>query len=193
MRAIEIDVIEIQVDVEVNRAIEQGRLAFGESANDILRRLLLPARRGRARVRPAADATDGAAADTTAGGAPAAGPSRSRGLWSVEIAGKRIAAANLKHAYRLLLRELDAAHPHFLAAFADEKTFGRRYVARTPAALFARSPHLARRHAAPIGDGWYFDTNVSVAQVARRARIAARLCGLPYGSEVRILDNLREI
>lgn len=173
----------IEIDVDVHRAIEQARLALGESANDILRRLLLSARRGRARARPASGAA----------GAPARGPSRSRGLWSVEIAGRRIPAANLKHAYRVLLRELDAAYPHFLASFADERTFGRRYVARTPTALFARSPHLARRHAAPIGDGWYFDTNVSAAQVSRRARVAALLCGLFYGSDVRILDNLREV
>ena len=30
-------------------------------------------------------------------------------------------------------------------------------------------------------------------QVARRARIAARLCGLRYGRDLRILDNLREL
>ena len=172
----------IEIDIEVHRAIEQGRLGLGESANDILRRLLGPAPRGRART----PAGDGA-------GATAGGASRSRGLWSVEIGGRRIPAANLKSAYRVLLRELDAAHPHFLEAFADEKTFGRRYVARAPAALFPRSPHLAKRHAAPIGDGWHFDTNVSAAQVSRRARIAARLCGMHYGPDVRILDNLREV
>lgn len=163
--------------------IERARLGLGESANDILRRLLAPGHRGRSRASSASEDA----------GAKTGGPSRSRGLWSVEIAGRRIPAANLKSAYRVLLRELDAAHPHFLAAFADEKTFGRRYVARTPTALFVRSPHLARRHAAAIGDGWYFDTNVSAGQVARRARIAARLCGLHYGSDVRILDDLREI
>jgi hypothetical protein len=117
---------------------------------------------------------------------------RSRGLWTVELGGRRIPAANLKHAYRLLLGELQAAHPGFLDAFAREKTPGRRFVARAPADLYGRSPHLAR-HAQPLGGGWYFDSNLSLTQVAKRARIAARLCGLPYGSDVRILDNLREI
>lgn len=173
----------IAIDVEVHRAIEHARVAFGETENEILRRLILPARGVRPRPRPAREA----------GGAPAGGPPRRRGLWSVEIGGRRIAAANLKQAYRLLLRELDAAYPHFLASFAGEKTFGRRYVARTPAGLYARSPHLARRYAAPIGDGWYFDANVSAGQVSRRARVAARLCGLCYGSDARILDNMREI
>jgi len=175
----------IGIDVDVHRAIERARVALGENENEILRRLLLPARGAPRRARSTCEDSAGA----PAGG----GPSRRRGLWSVEIGGRRIPAANLKHAYRLLLRELDAAYPHFLASFADEKTFGRRYVARTPAALYARSPHLARRHAAPIGKGWYFDGNVSADQVSRRARVAAQLCGLFYGSDVRILDNMREI
>lgn len=173
----------IEIDLDVHRAIEQARLAFGENENEILRRLLLPARAARPRPRPPREPAC----------APAGGRSRRRGLWSLELGGRRIPAANLTQAYRLLLRELDAAYPHFLASFADEKTFGRRYVARTPAALYARSPHLARRHAAPIGEGWYFDANLSAAQVSRRARVAARLCGLFYGSDVRILDNMREI
>jgi len=170
----------IEIDLDVHRAIEAARRGLGESENEILRRLLLPARS--ARRRPRGDRA----------GAPAAASPRSRGLWSVEICGRRIAAANLKDAYRVLLRELDAAHPDFLAAFAEERTFGRRFVARGPAALYGRSPHLAR-HAQALGGGWWFDSNLSAGQVARRARIAARLCGLHYGSEVRILDNLREI
>ena len=89
--------------------------------------------------------------------------------------------ANLKQAYRILLRELAMAHPHFLEAFAGEKGRARRFVARVPAALYGRSPHLARRHAEPLAGGWYFDSNLSAEQVARRARIAARLCGLCYG------------
>ena len=173
----------IEIDVHVHRAIERARETLGENENDILSRLLL-AGRGRhvaRRVQAAPGKPRGAS------GAP-----RSRGLWSVEIAGRRIPAANLKHAYRILLRELAVAHPHFLEAFAAEAGRARRFVARAPAALYGRSPHLAR-HAAPLIDGWYFDSNLSAEQVARRARIAARLCGLLYGSDVRILDNLREI
>ena len=170
----------IGIDVDVHRAIERQRLSLAERENDILRRILLPPR-GTA-----------AASPRPAAGAGRASP-RSRGLWSVEIGGRRIAAANLKHAYRRLLCELAAACPHFLEAFAEEKERTRRFVARTPAALYGRSPHLARRHAEPLTGGWYFDTNLSAAQIAKRARAAARLCGLHYGPDVRILDNLREI
>lgn len=175
----------IEIDVEVHRAIERARQALGESENDILRRLLLLPTRGR-RAGPGTEASPGA--PRGASGAP-----RSRGLWSVEMAGRRIPATNLKQAYRILLRELAVAHPHFLEAFAEEAGRGRRFVARTPETLYGRSPHLARRHAVPLADGWYFDSNLSAEQAAKRARIAARLCGLHYGSDVRILDNLREI
>ena len=172
----------IGIDLDVQRAIERARISFGECENDLLRRLLLAARGSRTGP-PRRAAAPG----------PVRGEPRRRGLWTVEVGGRRIAAANLKHAYRILLRELEAAHPHFLEAFARERSRGRRFVARAPAELFGRSPHLARRHAEPLVGAWYFDTNLSAEQIARRARIAARLCGLHYGSDVRILDNLKEI
>jgi hypothetical protein len=173
---------QIEIDVDVHRAIERARLALGESENEILRRLLLPGSAGRPRPR----------APALAGAPGGAASPRTRGLWSVELCGRRIPAANLKDAYRVLLRELAAAHPDFLSSFAREATFGRRFVARTPAELYGRSPHLAR-HAQPLAGGWYFDSNLSATQVARRARIATRLCGLFYGSDVRLLDNFTEI
>jgi hypothetical protein len=170
----------IEIEIDVHRAIERARIALGESENDILRRLLRP-KRIRA-VLP----------DVPGGSARPSGPSRGRGLWSVEIGGRRRPAANAKQAYRILLHELAAAYPHFLEAFAEEQGRSRRFVARTPAALYGKAAHLAR-YAEPLVAGWYFDSNLSAARVARLARIAARLCGLHYGSDVRILDNLREI
>ena len=177
---------QIVIDLDVHRLIERQRRSFGESENEILRRLLVSARGDAAGALPAR----GHAGDAPARGAAA--PLRSRGLWSVEIGGRRIPAANLKDAYRTLLRRLAAAHPHFLDAFADEKGRTRRYVARTPAALYGRSAHLAR-HAEPLVEGWYFDSNLSAARAGKLARVAARLCGLFYGPDVRILDNMREI
>jgi len=171
----------IGIDIDVHRAIERGRRSLDESENDILRRLLLSARS------PAIRRGSGRSARV-----PRAEPRR-RGLWTVEIHGRKRPAANLKHAYRELLCVMAAAYPHFLEAFAEEKARGRRFLARSPGALYERSPHLARDHAELLTEGWYFDSNLSAEQVGRRARIAARLCGLHYGSEVRILDNLREI
>ncbi|HYN46198.1 MAG TPA: hypothetical protein VES64_05860 [Allosphingosinicella sp.] len=173
---------QIAISLDVHRVIERQRRSFGESDNDILRRLLLPA------PGLAPGPREAAARSISRG----AGLPRSRGLWSVEIGGRRVPAANLKQAYCVLLRELAAAHPQFLEAFAGEKGRSRRYVARTPAALYGRSPHLIR-HAEPLVEGWYFDSNLSAARAAKLARVAARLCGLYYGPDVRILDNFREI
>lgn len=191
----------IKIGVEVHRLIEQHRRSFAEDENDILRRILPLVPSGRtapgARASPASSSAAPAPGrgDTLSGAGaspPPPGTSR-RGQFTVEVQGERISAANLKLAYRTLLETLDANYPDFLAAFAEEKGRSRRFVARTQAQLYAASPHLAKRHAALLAPGWYFDSNVSAVQVARRARIAARICGLRYGADVRVLDNLREI
>jgi negative regulator of replication initiation len=175
-------VAQVGIDEEVRRLIERHRLSLTESENDILRRVL-------PRVPPAPPLPGALAAAAS----PPPRGTRRRGQWTVEVQGERIAVANLKAAYRALLEILHSRHPDFLAAFAEEKGRRRLFVARTPAQLYPASPHLAKRHAAPLASGWYFDTNVSTTQVARRARVAARLCGLRYGADVRILENLREI
>ena len=172
---------QIGIDVDVNRAIEQRRRAFTESENDILRRILLA---------PAADRVDEAPRPSPK---RERGETRSRGLWSVEVGGERRPAANLKDAYRTLLHMLSDRYPDFLHKFAAEKARSRRFVATSPDELYGASPHLAADHAKPLKDGWYFDTNLSAEQVSRRARVAARLCGLRYGADVRVLDDLREI
>jgi hypothetical protein len=171
----------VAIDGEVRSLIERHRRSVSESENDILRRIL-------PLVPPAAPRPSLAATAS-----PPPPGTRGRGQWAVEIEGERVAAANLKSAYRILLEALDRLHPNFLALFAEEGGRRRRSVARTPAALYFASPHLAKRHAAPLAAGWWFDSNVSAVQVARRARIAARLCGLRYGTQLRILEGLREI
>jgi hypothetical protein len=170
---------QIGIDVDVHRAIEQARQSFSESENDILKRLLLrgaaPHRSVQKRL-PIAEETV-----------------RSRGLWSVDVKGERISAANMKEAYRTLLLKLDEVSPNFIERFASERARSRRFVARKPSDLYDSSPHLADEYAQPLKDGWYYDTNLSTEQVAKRARVAARVAGLSYGRDVRLLDNLREV
>lgn len=173
---------QIGIDVDVHRAIEQKRRSFSESENDILRRILLP--------------SNSVAAPRVSKGRAVPEPicaTRSRGLWTVEILGERKSAANLKDAYRRLLLHLYARYPDFLQKFSRESAKSRRYVARSPEDLYFKSPHLAEHHGKELFDGWYFDTNLSAEQVSARARSAARLCGLHYGTDVRILNNLEEI
>jgi len=80
--------------------------------------------------------------------------------------------------------------PDFLQRFSLETGRSRRYVARSPAELYMKSPHLAADHAHPLVDGWYFDSNLSREQIKRRVRVAARLAGMNYGSDIKILENL---
>jgi hypothetical protein len=99
----------------------------------------------------------------------------------------------LKAAYRKALLLLSARHAEFLPKFAAESGRGRKFVARAPRELYLSSPGLAKKHAAPLTDGWFFDTNLSTDQVSRRIRIAARLCGLAYGPQFCLMNNLEMI
>jgi hypothetical protein len=172
---------QVGIDVDVNRAIEQSRVSFAESENDILRRLLL----GEVRRTPAS------AVKTSHRNSE--DPVRARGLWSVELNGERFPAPNMKEAYRTLLLKLDEQSPQFIDRFAGERSRSRRFVARKPSDLYDSSPHLAGEYAQLLKDDWYFDTNLSTEQVATRARIAARVAGLTYGREIKLLENLRVI
>jgi len=173
---------QIEIDVDVHRLIEQNRASFAESESDILRRLLIPAIAER----------DQQAAKTRRARARA-GAKRTRGNWSVVVEGERLPAANLGDAYYVLLKHLAEQFPGFLDAFGKEKSRSRRFVAEVPEQLYGKSSHLARGFACTLVDGWYYDSNLSSDQIARRARVAARLCGLVYGSDVKIADGLREI
>ena len=111
---------QIGIDVDVNRAIEQARLAFAESENDILRRLLMgEAKRVPA---PAIKQAHRSSEDQV----------RARGLWSVELNGERFPAPNMKEAYRTLLLKLDEQSPQFIDQLASERSRSRRFVARKP-------------------------------------------------------------
>jgi hypothetical protein len=173
------DFKQIGIDLDVNRAIESNRRSFAETENDILRRLLLR--------------------DAEATPLPSIGPdiesqvTRARGRWTVVRGANRRAAQNLKEAYRTALLVLHEEFPDFLEKFADEQARSRRFIAKSPADLYLRSPALARSHAKPLADGWFFDTNLSTDQVSRRVRIAARLCGLRYGKDLMLLNNMEQI
>lgn len=187
---------QIGIDVRVNAAIETHRQSFDESPNDILARILL------SQEPPETNGGGGVAGSSPAAGAreiydlPAmrtqAGE-RITGRWTVELLGQRVAVPNLKAAYRTLLLMLNDRDADFLRRFCEERARARRFVARSPRELYLSSPGLAKDHAKPLAEGWYFDTNLSTDQVARRVRIAARLCGLQYGRDIRLLNNLEEI
>jgi hypothetical protein len=160
---------QIAIDVDVNRAIESNRLSFGESENDILRRMVLETTVTAPRPRK-----------------PSTRQVRQRGDWEVHLNGSTYDAANLKDAYCQLLGLLGKSDSAFFDRFATRQARARRFVARKPEALYLNSPHLAKDHASPLQGGWYVDTNLSTEQVAFRAREAADTAGLTYGTQVKI-------
>ena len=171
---------QIGIDVDINGVIEKHRRAFSESENDILRRLLLVDARVQEQRTPPTDANANQAV-------------RQRGLWTVEVQGYRVPAPNLKGAYKALLLELQKFDSAFLQRFSLERSRSRRFVSRHPKQLYLASPNLAKDYAELLIDDWYFDTNLSTEQVSKRIRVAARLCGLSYGKDVRILNSFQEI
>ncbi|RJF93896.1 hypothetical protein [Sphingomonas cavernae] len=170
---------QIQIDVDVYRIIEGQRIAFSETENDILKRLLAsPA--SSAVAKP--DVTIKLSTDSTA-------VQRSRGNWEITYKGKRGAAANMIDAYRSLLLALANDDSGFLARFAEERSRSRRYVSKDPSALYDKSPQLAKDHARELIAGWYVDTNLSKEQVVQRLKAAARVANLTYGIDVQISEN----
>jgi negative regulator of replication initiation len=178
------DFTQVPIDLEVNRVIEANRQSFGESKNDILRRLLLTGAH--------ANAATEAYLTVTEIDPPRFG-SRTMGHWQSGFGGEIMAATSLKDAY---CKFLLMAHKHdasFLGRFAKLKAKTRMFVARDPKALYLKSPHLAADYATELTPGWFVDTNLSEAQIGQRIREASRELGLTYGKDCWVREATRTI
>lgn len=151
----------IEIDIDVNRAIENGRRAFEESPNAILRRLLgldvipkvatLPSQLRQ---------------------------SRSSGAYSTSLGSAVVEANSLKELLRRVLLLAERRRPGILAEIAAISTpKGRHIVGSSPEALYPRSPHLTRL-AERLNDGWWFDTNVGKAQVLAYLKLISQILKL---------------
>jgi hypothetical protein len=166
----------ISVSLATYKAIEAQRLSFLESHDAIIRRALAErsGRRGQAAGRAALAAR---------------GAQRRRGKVSVDMFGSSQAAVNLRDAYLVILTALTRHKASLLQLLANEGTMRRRWVARTPAALFVTAPHLAREHAHEIAPDWFVDTNVSRAQIHARLTKACALAGYRFGETIRLIEG----
>jgi hypothetical protein len=152
----------IDIDLDVYKAIENGRTSFEEGANEILRRLL--------RIDPARAATG----TTTRPRLP-----RSSGAYSTLIAGHAIEANSLKELLRRVILQSEKLQPGFVDQLALQRTQkGRRIVASSAADLYPRAPQLAE-YADRLNAEWWYDTNVGRNQVASYFKLFARLLNLP--------------
>ena len=156
---------QVDIDLDVYRVIENGRISFDESPNAILRRLLaIDARQ------PRPD-----------GGMPARPrASRSSGAYSTMLGNSPIEANSLKELLRRVILKGAQLKPDLVTALAAEPTGrGRHIVASTPEALYPKTPQL-RDYAERLDADWWYDTNVGRNQVQAYFRVIATLLDLPH-------------
>lgn len=74
----------------------------------------------------------------------------------------------------------------FLERFAARPKHGRtrRYLARSPEALYPGRLDLAREHSFKLQSGWYVGTNVSHAQIERIIEMACEVSRIRFGQEL---------
>lgn len=151
----------IEIDLDVNKAIEAGRIDFEESPNKILRRLLgidLKPRDADARPIPRAP--------------------RSSGAYSTTIGSVTIEANSLKELLRRAILLSEKLQPGFIERLSRQATpKGRHIVAMTPAGLYPQSPQLMEFGERLNGEWWY-DTNVGRNQVLAYLKQFAQLLQL---------------
>ncbi|WP_375451260.1 hypothetical protein [uncultured Devosia sp.] len=153
---------QIGIDLEVHRAIENGRIAFGEDENAILRRLLridgMPRLPAEPRLVPRQP--------------------RSSGAYWILLENAPIEANSLKELLRRVLLKAERIKPGTIAQIAAMPTArGRFVVASSAAQLYPKAPHLVE-FGEPLGDGWWYDTNVGRNQMQAYLRVVAALLGL---------------
>ncbi len=166
----------ISLSLATYKAIEAQRLSFSESHDAIIRRALAErsGRRARAAGRVAA---------------PGRGAPRRRGRVRVTLFGREQDVLNLRDAYLVILTTLIRHKAPLLTLLATHGSARRRWVARSPEALFVSAPHLAAEHAHQIAPDWFVDTNVSRAQIMSRLTVAAGLAGCRFGEDVALLEE----
>lgn len=151
----------IEIDLDVNKAIEAGRIGFEESPNEILRRLLGIDLRPR---------------DTDARPIPRA--PRSSGAYSTTIGSATIEANSLKELLRRAILLCEKLQPGFIEQLSRQSTRrGRHIVATTPGGLYPKSPQLMEFGERLNGEWWY-DTNVGRSQVLAYLKQFAQLLQL---------------
>ncbi|MCP8883109.1 hypothetical protein NIM87_06335 [Devosia sp. XJ19-1] len=147
---------DIQIDLDVHRRIEAGRLSFEEDENLILRRLL-----GIDRANPSSTQTRVRA-------------TRSSGAYSTFIGRTPVEANNLKELLRRSILIAENMQPGLIERLSREVTpKGRHIVAKSPNALYPKA-HLVE-FAERLDDTWWFDSNVGKNQVVAYLRKIAKI------------------
>ena len=179
---------EIEIDLDVHRAIEAARDSFEQAENDILRKLLGLGGNGTSVEDRSAHASQIAPINIES--AIPVGQ-RKTGDWSVDFDNTRYIARNLREAYITAIDCLASKNPQFLSEFAKEGV-RRKFAAREAEHLYPNSPHLAasRHNNWHRISGWFVDLNIGADQAAKRIRRACALSGLQYGRDLVVREGL---
>lgn len=153
----------IEIDLDVNRAIETGRVSFDETHHAILRRLL------GIEPRPVGVASR-----------PKVRSPRSSGAYSTMVANRPVEANSLKELLRRVILVCAEGRPGFLDALAQSSTRrGRHIIADSPEGVYPQSPQLVE-YAERLNSAWWFDTNIGKGQLSAYFKVIAKLARLPH-------------
>ena len=169
----------IEIDMKTNTLIEANRLDFDETHNDIVQRCLesINERTSEVKINQIGQST----------APPTISKSRrSSGHYEYRLFHVDYSESSLKAAYVSCLRSLQARDSAFYSTIAEEETRARRIIANEPEKLYKNTPELAAQHAERIDGNWYVDVNLSESQVIQRLKIACKVAGIEFGSDLEL-------
>jgi hypothetical protein len=123
---------------------------------------------------------------------PPATPALGLSVIGFLLDGRQFPARNARDVLVKVFETLSARNNSFLERFAalPKHRRTRRYLDRTPEALYPGRADLARDHSAKLNSGWYLGTKVSRAAIERIIEMACDVAHLRFGYD--FIANLGE-
>jgi predicted type IV restriction endonuclease len=102
------------------------------------------------------------------------------------LQGRFVPCRNGKDVLVKVFEALASQDQTFLESFAARPKHGRtrRYLARSPDALYPGRPDLAQEHSHKLTSGWFVGTNVSHAAIERIIEMACEVARLRFGRDL---------
>jgi hypothetical protein len=98
-----------------------------------------------------------------------------------EILGLQVQGVTLADLFARCVDMIHDLDPSVIERLSEKKTHARRYVARRPADIHLKSPHL---DTIQTRSGWWISANVSEQQVTTAMRLLAEASDLAFGKDV---------
>ncbi|QPM91146.1 hypothetical protein [Pseudooceanicola algae] len=157
--------ITIKIDLALHKFIEAKRCSFEQSPCEIIKKEL-----------GLADTSE-TESNLTKPMQPIKGSNSSRQKFSIAFGDATVSAGSLKECYFQALKRMREANPDFLDELSAVKYSRRRIVAKSPEALYD-GDGLAH-FGLELGDGYFYDSNLSRQQVESRLGHCSEILGVP--------------